>query len=341
MKISLKGKSFASGFDFSTEQIWYLINLALTLKKTKYIDKVLTKDKLLGKNIVLLFQKDSTRTASAFQIACADLGASCTYIGATGSNFGKKESVEDTAIVLGRFYDAIAFRCFKHSDLLKFVKNANVPVYNALSDFDHPTQVLTDLLTLHEHYGELKNKKAVFIGDIKNNIAASLVMVCAFSGMNIVLSGPQRYFKLVHEDVVRKAQNLFAINGGSLTFIEDKFKAAKDADVVYTDGWLEIGEDPKFLIDRIDLLRNYQVDTKTMKAAKKSAIFMHCLPAFHDDRTEISAFVKKTYGKKYPEVSTGAMEVTDEVFKSKQSVVFTQTENRVHVIKALLLATLG
>lgn len=341
MPINLKGRSLDSALNFTTNEINYLVDLSIWLKQSKYQGLHINSRPLTGKNIVILFQKDSTRTMCAFEVAAADLGASCTYIGSSGSNFGKKESVEDTAKVLGKFYDGIEFRCYKQTDVEKFVKHAGVPIWNGLSETEHPTQMIADLMTMKEHLGNLKNKKIVFAGDIKNNVAMSCLIGAAFMGMNIVLAGPVKYQKLIPETTLKKVQPLFKLNGGSLAFETDKIKAAKNADVIYTDVWVSLGEDFKLFASRIEELRNFQVDMKMIKAANENVLFMHCLPAFHDDKTEFSATIKKEFGKKYKEVATGAMEVTDEVFQSKYNIAFEQAENRMHSIKAIILSTLG
>ncbi len=341
MPVNLKGRSLDSALNFTTDEIKYLIDLSVSLKKSKYQGLHVNSRPLTGKNIVILFQKDSTRTMCAFQVAAADLGASCTYIGSAGSNFGKKESVEDTARVLGRFYDGIEFRCFRQTDVDKFVKYAGVPIWNGLSDQEHPTQMIADLMTMREHLGDLRNKKIVFAGDIKNNVAVSCLIGAAFCGMHIVMAGPAAYKEKINPEVLKKTAKLFELNGGSVTFETDKMKAAQNADVIYTDVWVSLGEDFKLFEPRISELRPFQVDMKMVKAANPNVIFMHCLPAFHDDQTEFSAIIKKEFGSKYPEVATGAMEVTNEVFESKYNKSFDQAENRMHSIKAIILSTLG
>lgn len=341
MPINLKGRSLDTALNFTTEEVKYLLDLSHNLKKSKYQGLHINSKPLIGKNIVILFQKDSTRTMCSFEVAAADLGASCTYIGSAGSNFGKKESVEDTAKVLGRFYDGIEFRCFRQADVETFVKYAGVPIWNGLSETEHPTQMFADLMTMQEHLGSLKNKKIVFAGDIKNNVAMTCVIGAAFTGMHVTLTGPASYEKLLNKTILQKTKSLFDLNGGSLTIETDKIKAAKNADVIYTDVWVSLGEDFSLFDSRINELKNYQVDMKMMKAANENAIFLHCLPAFHDDKTEFSMKVKNDFGNKYKEVATGAMEVTDEVFQSKYNKAFDQAENRMHSIKAIILATIG
>lgn len=346
MPMNLKGRSLDSALNFTTEQINYLIDLAIELKRAKYQGLHTNNRPLVGKNIAIMFQKDSTRTSCAFEVAAADLGASCTYIGPAGSNFGKKESIEDTAMVLGQFYDGIEFRGFKQEDVNALVKYSGVPVWNGLTDSEHPTQMLADYMTIKEHFGDLKGRKIVFSGDIKNNVARSIMIGAAFTGMNVVLCGPKEQAELVktgagYKEVYKACQELFKRNGGSVSFSDDKIKAAKDADAIYTDVWVSLGEDFSLFEPRIKELGSFQVDMAMIKAAKPDVIFLHCLPAFHDDHTLFSSEIKEQLGKKYPVVATGAMEVTDEVFQSKYNKSIEQAGNRMHTIKAVILATIG
>ncbi|MGP1451498.1 MAG: ornithine carbamoyltransferase [Metamycoplasmataceae bacterium] len=346
MPRNLKGRSLDSALNFTTDEINYLIDLALELKKSKMQGLHTNNRPLVGKNIAIMFQKDSTRTRCSFEVAAADLGASCTYIGPAGSNFGKKESIEDTAMVLGQFYDGIEFRGFKQSDVDALVKYSGVPVWNGLTDDEHPTQMLADYMTIKEFKGDLKGKKIVFAGDIKNNVARSIMIGAAFTGMHVVLCGPKAQAELVktgkgYKEVYDACQKLFKQNGGSVSFSDDKIKAAKDADAIYTDVWVSLGEDFSLFEPRIKELGAYQVDMEMIKAAKDDVLFLHCLPAFHDDHTQFSAEIKEKFGKKYPVVATGAMEVTDEVFQSKYNKSIEQAGNRMHSIKAVILATLG
>ena len=346
MPMNLKGRSLDSALNFTTEQINYLIDLAIELKRAKYQGLHTNNRPLVGKNIAIMFQKDSTRTRCAFEVAAADLGASCTYIGPAGSNFGKKESIEDTAMVLGQFYDGIEFRGFKQEDVNALVKYSGVPVWNGLTDSEHPTQMLADYMTIKEHFGDLKGRKIVFSGDIKNNVARSIMIGAAFTGMNVVLCGPKEQAELVktgagYKEVYKACQELFKRNGGSVSFSDDKIKAAKDADAIYTDVWVSLGEDFSLFEPRIKELGSFQVDMAMIKAAKPDVIFLHCLPAFHDDHTLFSSEIKEQLGKKYPVVATGAMEVTDEVFQSKYNKSIEQAGNRMHTIKAIILATIG
>ena len=346
MPMNLKGRSLDSALNFTTDQINYLIDLAIDLKKSKYQGIHATSRPLVGKNIAIMFQKDSTRTRCSFEVAAADLGASCTYIGPAGSNFGKKESIEDTAMVLGQFYDGIEFRGFKQEDVNALVKYSGVPVWNGLTDSEHPTQMLADYMTIKEHFGDLKGRKIVFSGDIKNNVARSIMIGAAFTGMNVVLCGPKEQAELVktgagYKEVYKACQELFKRNGGSVELSDDKIKAAKNADAIYTDVWVSLGEDFSLFEPRIKELGAFQVDMKMIKAAKPEVVFLHCLPAFHDDHTIFSAEIKEKFGKKYPVVATGAMEVTDEVFQSKHNKSIEQAGNRMHSIKAVILATIG
>lgn len=346
MPINLKGRSLDSALNLTTEQVNYVLDLSIDLKKSKLQGLHTNNRPLVGKNIVILFQKDSTRTRCAFEVAAADLGASCTYIGPAGSNFGKKESIEDTAMVLGEMYDGIEFRGFKQSDVDALVKYSGVPVWNGLTDAEHPTQMFADYMTMKEFKGDLKGKKLVFAGDIKNNVARSLLIGAAFFGVHIVLCGPKAQWDIVkngenHKAVYEACQKLFALNGGSVSFSDNKIEAAKDADAIYTDVWVSLGEDFSLFESRIQELGAFQVDMAMIKAAKEDVIFLHCLPAFHDDHTLFSAEIKEKLGKKYPVVATGAMEVTDEVFQSKYNKSIQQAGNRMHTIKAVILATLG
>ncbi|MBR2999152.1 MAG: ornithine carbamoyltransferase [Mycoplasmataceae bacterium] len=341
MPVNLKGRSLDSLLNFTTDEVKYLIDLSIDLKKTKYQGLHTNNRPLVGKNIVILFQKDSTRTRCAFEVAASDLGAGVTYLGPSGSNFGKKESIEDTAKVLGRFYDGIEFRGFDQSDVDALVKYSNVPVWNGLTDSEHPTQIIADYMTMKEKLGDLKNKKVVFVGDYKNNMGYSVMIGAAFMGMHVVLCGPKKYKELMDKNVIEKCQDLFKQNGGSLEFSDNKLEAAKNADVIYTDVWVSLGEPFELFDSRINELQDFQVDMKMMKAAKESVIFMHCLPAFHDDHTLFSKEVAEKLGKKYPIVKSGAIEVTDEVFQSLYNKAFDQAENRLHSIKAIILATIG
>ncbi|QJG66935.1 ornithine carbamoyltransferase [Mycoplasma phocoenae] len=346
MPVNLKGRSLDSALNFTTEEVRYVLELSKKLKASKEQGLHTNNRPLVGKNIAIMFQKDSTRTRCAFEVAAFDLGAGCTYIGPAGSNFGKKESIEDTAMVLGRFYDGIEFRGFKQSDVDALVKYSGVPVWNGLTDAEHPTQMFADYMTMEEHVGNMSGKKVVFAGDIKNNVARSIMIGGAFVGAHVVLCGPKEQHELVKtgegfKEVFEECQKLFARNGGSVSFSDNKIEAAKDADVIYTDVWVSLGEPFEIFEARIKELGSFQVDMDMIKAAKENVVFLHCLPAFHDDHTQFSAKIKEDFGAKYPVVATGAMEVTDEVFKSKHNKAMDQAENRMHTIKAVILATIG
>lgn len=341
MPVNLKGRSYTSALNFNTQEMNYLLDLSIDLKKSKNQGLHVTSRPLVGKNIILLFQKDSTRTRAAFEVAAHDLGAGVTYFGESGSNFGKKESVIDTAKVLGRMYDGIQFRGYKQSDVEALAQYSGVPVWNGLTNAEHPTQMLADYMTIKEHYGTIKGKKVVFLGDVKNNVAASLCIGAAFFGAHFVFAGPQSNIDLINPELLAKTKSLFALNGGSVSFETDKIKACTGADVIYTDVWVSLGEPFEIFEARIKELGAYQVDWAAIKAAKKEVIFLHCLPAFHDDNTLFSSKIKADLGAKYPVVATGAMEVTDEVFQSKHNKSFDQAENRLHTIKAVILATIG
>ena len=252
MPVNLKGRSLDSLLNFSTAQVNYLIDLSIDLKKSKYQGLHVNSRPLIGKNIVILFQKDSTRTRCAFEVAASDLGAGVTYIGPSGSNFGKKEAIEDTAKVLGRMYDGIEFRGFAQADVDALVKYSGVPVWNGLTDSEHPTQIIADYMTMKEKLGTLKDKKVVFVGDYKNNMGYSVLIGAAFTGMHVVLCGPKAYQKLMNPEVLAKCQALFKENGGSLTFSDNKLEAAKNADVIYTDVWVSLGEPFELFDTRIN-----------------------------------------------------------------------------------------
>ena len=275
MPVNLRGRSLDTLLNFTTDEVNYLINLSLDLKKSKYQGLQPAFRPLVGKNIAILFQKDSTRTRCSFEVAASDLGAGVTYLGPSGSNFGKKESIEDTAKVLGRFYDGIEFRGFAQSDVDALVKYSGVPVWNGLTDAEHPTQIIADYMTMKEKLGDLKGKKVVFVGDYKNNMGYSVMIGAAFTGMNVVLCGPKSYKDQMDKKVIDKCLKLFKENGGSLEFSDDKIQAAKNADVIYTDVWVSLGEPFELFDKRIGELKDFQVDMKMMKSDKDSVIFMH------------------------------------------------------------------
>ncbi len=327
--MNLKGKSFLKLLDFSPEEIEGLINLAAELKAKK---KAGIPHKLCeGKNIALIFEKTSTRTRCAFEVAAYDLGMNCTYLSPDASQIGKKESIADTARVLGRMYDGIEYRGFGQNIVELLSKYAGVPVWNGLTNEFHPTQILADFLTIKEHFGALKGKKLVFMGDARYNMGNSLMVGCAKMGMHFVACAPKQYFP--EKELIEECQNVAKETGAVLEFIENPTEAVKDADVIYTDVWVSMGEPSEVWEERIKALLPYQVNSELMKKAGKKCRFMHCLPAFHDLNTTIGAEIYEKY-------KLEALEVTDEVFESEQSIVFDEAENRMHTIKAVMAATL-
>ncbi|MGM9627945.1 MAG: ornithine carbamoyltransferase [Faecousia sp.] len=327
--MNLKGKSFLKLLDFTPEEITGLLDLAAELKQKK---KAGIPHKLCqGKNVVLLFAKDSTRTRCAFEVAAADLGMSSTYLGPTGSQMGKKESIADTARVLGRMYDGIEYRGFDQTILENLAAYSGVPVWNGLTNEFHPTQVLADFLTIREHFGSLQGKKLVFLGDARYNMADSLMVGCAKMGMHFVACAPEKYFP--NKVLIQQCQAIAAQTGATLEFQTDPMLATKDADVLYTDVWVSMGEPDSVWQTRIQELSPYRVTKALMDNAGPQCRFMHCLPAFHDRNTTIGAEIGEKFG-------IDCMEVTDEVFESEQSIVFDEAENRLHTIKAVMAATL-
>jgi len=331
MPVNLKGRSLLTLKDFTPAEIQYLLDLAKDLKNKK---RVGGKEKLLeGKNIVLLFEKTSTRTRCAFEVAAMDEGAGVTFLGMKDSQMGKKESLKDTARVLGRFYDGIEFRGFKQETVECLAKYSGVPVWNGLTDQYHPTQVLADLLTISEHVPKpFSEVKFVYVGDARNNMGNSLLIGAAKMGMQFVALAPKNLFP--SEELVESMREVAKETGASITLTENIEEAVKGADVIYTDVWVSMGEEEHFK-ERIELLLPYQVNMEMIqKTGNPNVIFMHCLPSFHDLNTEIGREIYEKFG-------IAEMEVTDEVFESKHSVVFDQAENRMHTIKAVLVATLA
>jgi len=326
----LKGRSFLKLLDFTTEELQYLLNLAKKLKEDKK-DKTEEK-KLTGKNIALIFEKTSTRTRCAFEVAAYDQGANVTYIGPSTSQMNDKESIEDTAKVLGRFYDGIEYRGYEQNLVEALAEHSGVPVWNGLTTEFHPTQVLADFLTILEKKGTLKGIKFAYLGDGKNNMASSLMIGAAKFGMDFTIAAPKEYFP--DKELAEAALKLAEENGGRVSFTDDRIGGVKDADVIYTDVWVSMGESYDVWDERINRLSYYQVNSELVKHAKEDYLFMHCLPAFHDLNTKVAQEIEKKYGIK-------EMEVTDEVFRSKNSVVFDEAENRMHTIKAVMVATLG
>ncbi|WP_090440824.1 ornithine carbamoyltransferase [Natronincola peptidivorans] len=330
MPVNLKGRSLITLKHFTTVEIRYLLDLARDLKAKKRMGM---KGSLLeGKNIVLLFEKASTRTRCAFEVAALDEGAHITFLGSNDSQMGKKESLEDTAKVLGRYYDGIEFRGFKQETVELLAEHAGVPVWNGLTDLYHPTQILADLLTITEHVAKPLNKvKFVYVGDARNNMGNSLMIGAAKMGMDFRAVAPKELFP--SEELVAEMKEVAKETGGRITLTEDIAEGVKDADVIYTDVWVSMGEEDQFEA-RIKQLLPYQVNMEMIqKTGNPDVIFMHCLPAFHDLETKVGNEIHEKFGLK-------EMEVTDEVFRSKHSVVFDEAENRMHTIKAVMVATI-
>ena len=329
MAVNLRGKSYLKLLDFTPAEIRYLLDLSKDFKSMKrsgvphkYLD---------GKNIVLLFEKTSTRTRCSFEVAGRDLGMGVTYLDPGSSQMGKKESIPDTARVLGRMYDGIEYRGYSQQLVEELAKYAGVPVWNGLTDQFHPTQMLADLLTIEEKLGRLKGINFTYMGDARNNMGNSLMVACAKMGLNFTACAPKALFPA--QELVDTCRAIAAENGCTVTLTEDVKEGTANADVIYTDIWVSMGEPDGVWAERISLLTPYQVNAAAMKNARDTAIFMHCLPSFHDTRTTIGADIAKKFG--IPE-----MEVTDEVFEGRQSVVFDEAENRMHTIKAVMYATL-
>ena len=330
--MNLKGRSMLSLFDFSSDEIEYLIDLAIELKAAKKEGR--EQKKLTGKNIALIFEKDSTRTRCAFEVAGFDQGAHTTYLGPLGSQFGIKESVADTARVLGRLYDAIEFRGFLQRDVEDLAKYAGVPVWNGLTDTDHPTQVIADFMTAKEHLKKPFNKMTfAYVGDGHNNVAIALMIGAAKMGMDFRIVSHKNFFPA--PEVLEKCKKIAKTSGGKITVTESVTSGVAGADIIYTDVWVSMGEPNEVWGERIALLKKYQV-TKEMlaKTGNPDVIFMHCLPACHDIKTQLGLKIFEKY-------DLSEMEVTNEVFESKHSVVFDEAENRMHTTKAIMVATLG
>lgn len=335
--MNLQGRHFITLLDYKPEEIEYLIALSATLKKQK--ETGISHKHLPGKNVVLLFQKDSTRTRCAFEVGAFDLGMGATYLGPSGSQMGKKESIKDTARVLGRMYDGIEFRGYLHTDVEQLAEYAGVPVWNGLTDMYHPTQVLADFLTVQEEFGSLKGIKFSYVGDARNNMGNSLMIGCAKLGLNFTAVAPRELWP--EKSLIDVCEKLAAESGGSLRFTENPVAGVTGADVVYTDVWVSMGEPKDVWHARIKQLHDYQVDSTLMEHTAERAIFLHCLPAFHGMDTEVGTQIAQEFGEEYPRVAQGEMEVTNEVIESARSRVFPEAENRMHTIKAVMLATLG
>ena len=327
--MNLKGRSFLKLLDFSTEEIEELIALAAELKAKK--KNGIAHDTLHGKNIALIFEKTSTRTRCSFEVAAYDLGMHVTYLDPSGSQIGKKESIADTARVLGRMYDGIEYRGFGQDIVEELAKYAGVPVWNGLTNEFHPTQILADMLTIQEHFGRLKGINFVYLGDARFNMGNSLMVGCAKLGLNFTACAPKEYFP--DAALIAQCEEIAKQTGATLRFCEDPMEATKGADVLYTDVWVSMGEPVEVWEERIAKLGPYQVNQAVMDNAGPQAVFMHCLPAFHDHKTVIG----KEMGERF---QRDAMEVTDEVFEGPQSIVFDEAENRMHTIKAVMAATL-
>lgn len=328
--MDLKGRDFLKLLDFTAEEIRYMLDIAKELKAKKKAG--IAHDTLRGKNVALIFEKTSTRTRCSFEVAAHDLGMGTTYLDPAGSQIGKKESIEDTARVLCGMYEGIEYRGFGQDIVEELAKYSSVPVWNGLTNEFHPTQMLADLLTIEEHLGRLKGVKLVYMGDARYNMGNSLMVACAKMGMHFVACTSKMYFPA--DELVSTCRKIAEETGGSVTLSENADEAAKDADVLYTDVWVSMGEPEEVWEERIRELRPYQINKEVMSYAKETAIFMHCLPAFHDLKTKIGKEIYEKYGLR-------EMEVTDEVFESPQSVVFDEAENRMHTIKAVMAVTLG
>lgn len=327
--MNLKGRHFLKLKDYTPEEITYLIDLSAELKEKK--KKGIFHDELKGKNIALIFEKTSTRTRCSFEVAAHDLGMHVTYLDPSGSQIGKKESIADTARVLGRMFDGIEYRGYGQEIVEELAKNAGVPVWNGLTNEFHPTQMIADMLTVREHFGYLKGIKFVYMGDARYNMGNSLMVTCAKLGMHFVACTSKNYFP--EQELVAYCEEVAKETGATITLTDDVAEGTKNADVIYTDVWVSMGEPEEVWESRIKELMPYQVNKKVMENAGEKAVFMHCLPAFHDLNTGIGKMIHEKFG-------LTEMEVTDEVFESSQSVVFDEAENRMHSIKAIMYATL-
>ena len=327
--MDLSGRDFLKLLDYSKEEILYLIKLARAFKDKK--QKGEAHRYLEGKNVVLLFEKDSTRTRCAFEVGAKDLGMGVTYLGPTGSQMGKKESIADTARVLSRMYDGIEYRGFSQEIVEELAKYSNVPVWNGLTDEFHPTQMLADIMTMEENFGDVKGSKLVFLGDARNNVANSLMVICSKLGINFACCAPSSLFP--NSELVEKCREFATANGSEITLTENLEEGVSGADAIYTDVWVSMGEDASIWEERINLLRPYQVNSHVMSLANPNAIFLHCLPSFHDTNTKIGKEIYEKFGLE-------EMEVTNEVFESSASKVMDEAENRLHTIKAVMYATM-
>lgn len=328
--MTLKGRNFLKMADFTPEEITYLIDLSAELKEKKH--QGIMHDSLVGKNIALIFEKTSTRTRCSFEVAAHDLGMHVTYLDPSGSQIGKKESIPDTARVLGRMFDGIEYRGYGQEIVEELAAYAGVPVWNGLTNEAHPTQMIADMLTIREHLGTLKGVKFVYMGDARYNMGNSLMVTCAKLGMHFVACTNPKYYP--DKKLVDYCVDVASQTGATITLTDNVAEATKDADVIYTDVWVSMGEPEEVWAERINDLKPYQVNAKAFENARSSAIFMHCLPAFHDLKTTIGRQVYEKFG-------LSELEVTDEVFEGDRSVVFDEAENRMHSIKAIMKATLS
>ncbi len=331
MAVNLKGRSFLTLMDFTTDEIRYMLDLAKDLKEKKRAG--IHNEVLKGKNVVLLFEKTSTRTRCSFEVACLDEGAHVTYLDSKSSQMGKKESLEDTAKVLGRFFDGIEYRGYEQKVVENLAKYSGVPVWNGLTDVDHPTQILADMMTIEEHLDKPLNKvKVAFCGDIRNNMSYAWMYGCAKMGMHFVAYGPEELAAEMDREVIKRAENVASETGATIEICSSA-ECLKDVDVIYTDVWASMGEEAE-IPERVKLLTPYKVTMEMLAQTENpDVIFLHCLPAFHDFETEMA--------KSQKELGYDIREVTDEVFRSRHSKVFDEAENRMHTIKAVIVATMS
>ena len=327
--MTLKGRDFLTLLDFTPEEIEYLLDLSAELKDKK--KKGILHDELRGKNVALIFEKTSTRTRSSFEVAAHDLGMGTTYLDPSGSQIGKKESIADTARVLAGIFDGIEYRGFGQEIVEELAEYSSVPVWNGLTNEYHPTQILADLLTIKEHFGRLKGIKFVYMGDARYNMGNSLMIGCAKMGLHFTACAPEKYFP--DKALVEKCEEIAKETGATLQFVEDPKEACKGADVICTDVWVSMGEPLEVWEERVKELTPYQVNKEKMDIAGDGCIFMHCLPSYHDHKTKVGKEMGEKFGME-------AFEVTNDVFESEASVVFKEAENRMHTIKAVMLATL-
>jgi ornithine carbamoyltransferase len=330
MPVNLRGRSFLKLLDYSPKEINYLLDLARDLKRAKYTGT--ERQTMKGKNVALIFEKSSTRTRCAFEVGAMDQGAGVTYLGPTGTQMGKKETVKDTARVLGGMYDGIEYRGFSQESVQTLADYSGVPVWNGLTDEFHPTQILADWLTIKEVKGYLKGIKFAYVGDGRNNMANSLMIGAAKMGMDFRIVSPESLYP--DQELVDDANEIAKETGGKITVTDSVDDGVGGVDVIYTDVWVSMGEPEEVWEERINLLKDYQVNKEMMNKADSEAIFLHCLPSFHDTKTAVGKDIKEKFG-------LDAMEVTDEVFESDKSYVFQEAENRMHTIKAVMVATLG